>query len=133
MLTIKRLGNGPSYRLMDGNFIVFTGTKKECEEQLKNQKKSTDRNPAYDGPMGIFTDYDYCDSVPDRSKVDVTDPNYLSLLALPFSNEACPTVAEGPYGFHMVNWSENLKKLIVSPVPLSVEMVERRLAFHRSL
>lgn len=111
MLTIKRLGNGPSYRLMDGNSIVFTGTKKECEEQLKNQDKSTERNPAY----------------------DVTDPNYLSLLALPFSNEACPTIAEGPYGFHMVNWSENLKKLIVSPVPLSVEMAERRLAFHRSL
>jgi len=25
----------------------------------------TDRNPAYDGPMGVFTDYDGCDSDPE--------------------------------------------------------------------
>lgn len=116
MLTIKRLGNGPSYRLMEGNDTVYVGSKEECENRLKEiDKESKSKSDV------VF-------------RVDVTDPNYLSLLALPFSDEACPTIAEGPFGgFHMVNWSENLKKLIVSPVPLSVEMAERRLAFHRSL
>jgi hypothetical protein len=119
MLTIKRLGNGPFYRLLNGNDILFTGAKKECEEQLELKAHLTlSLLPKASPEMPI--------------RADVTDPKYLSLLALPLMITA-PQLVKGPYGYHLVNWSENLKTLIVSTIPLDIQTAERRLEFHRSL
>lgn len=102
-MTIKRVKNGPQYSVLEGDSVLFTGTRQECLSWTK---------PVQDIPVS----HDEVSSITD-----------LILLLLP---ENCPTIVDSHLGSHVVNWSANLQMMVISS-PVSRYMAENRVKFHQ--